>query len=350
MRVLFVLIGPKVIASSRVRVLQFLPRLRAEFGVEPTIRFVGSTLQSQLPTLVAFFVGVLIKRWRALITYFTLWFSSQFDAVVLHRVLLSPWILRRLNQLRKPIVFDFDDALSHEGFYSRRISEHRLQAVLKAANLVITSSTYNADSVREQCRQVEVIPSSVDTSRYRTRSSYQHPAPVIIGWIGSPSTTPYLVGVSSVLSNLSRVHSIKVLTIGADRNFRFEGIDHVNKSWSEKSEADDLLECDIGIMPLPDNEWTRGKGGYKLLQYMAAGLPVVASPVTINREIVQDSVNGFLATTEQEWLMKLSLLIEDADLRESMGQKGRALVEQRYSSDKAYSQLTGALTTAWKAI
>lgn len=350
MRVLFVLIGPSVIASSRVRVYQFLPRLRTELDVHATIRVGGSAVPWRLPAFMATLVGFFVKRWRLLTLWLSVWFSGSYDLIFIHRVLLPQWLVRRIVLRGRPIIFDFDDAISLEGFYNRRISEQRLQVVLNAANLVITSSLYNADAVREQCRTVEVIPSSVDNRRYRTKSAYRHPDPVTIGWIGSPSTTPYLAGVSSVLRNLNRLHSIKVVTIGADRNFRFEEVDHINKSWNEKSEADDLLECDIGIMPLPDNEWTRGKGGYKLLQYMAAGLPVVASPVAVNREIVQDGVNGFLATTEQDWLKKLSLLIEDAELRERMGQKGRALVEQRYSSEKAYAQLTDALTTVWKKI
>lgn len=343
MRILFLLIGPERIASSRVRVYQFLPRLRKTLSVHTTIRVSGSVLPWRLPALAATLVGFVVKRWRLLAIWLSVWFSGSYDLVFIHRVLLPQWLIRRITVLGKPILFDFDDALPFEGFYSQRISEHRFQAVLKNADLVLTSSVYNADSVRNQCRRVEVIPSSVDTSRYKTKSAYRHPAPVIIGWIGSPSTTPYLAEIRSVLYDLSRLHSVKMLTIGADRDFRIEGIDHIRRSWNEKTEADELLACDIGIMPLPDNEWTRGKGGYKLLQYMAAGLPVVASPVTINREIVHDGVNGFMATTDQDWMEKLTLLIEDEDLRERMGRNGRALIEQRYSLEKAYTQFSNAL-------
>ncbi len=348
MRILFILIGPDTIASSRVRVYQFLPRLQTELNVQATVRVSGSALPWRLPAFAVTPMGFFVKRWRLIATWFSAWFSGSYDLVFIHRVLLPSWLVRRITLLRKPILFDFDDALSLEGFYSKRISEHRLEAILKAANLVITSSAYNADYVRGKCHHTEIIASSVDINRYRAKSSHRHPPPVIIGWIGSPSTTPYLMGIGSVLCELGRKHSIKVHTIGADRRFRLPDVEVVHKSWSEQTEVNDLLECDIGIMPLPDNEWTRGKGGYKLLQYMAAGLPVIASPVTINCEIVQDGLNGFLATTEQEWLEKLSLLIEDGSLRESMGQKGRAFVEQRYSAEKAYRQLADALTAVRK--
>jgi glycosyltransferase involved in cell wall biosynthesis len=169
---------------------------------------------------------------------------------------------------------------------------------------------------------------------------------VTIGWIGSPSTWPNVLPLLPLLTELARSHGVRVRVVGAGQaaaRDRFDGLDLVD--WSEAGEVGDVQAMDIGIMPLADQPFERGKSGYKLVQYLACGLPVVASPVGVNCEIVREDV-GFLATTEDEWRAALTTLIADAELRRRLGSAGRAKAESAYSLASQTPRLVEVLRSA----
>ena len=156
----------------------------------------------------------------------------------------------------------------------------------------------------------------------------------MLGWIGSRSTTRYLELIRGPLAELGRRYSeLKLCLIGAGE-FEVEGLETVRRDWSLDTEVEDLRMLDIGLMPLPSDPWTRGKGGYKLLQYLSVGVPVVASPVGINSEIVEEGVSGLLAACDDEWVACLGRLIEQPELRRIMGRAGRERMVARYSLEQ----------------
>jgi glycosyltransferase involved in cell wall biosynthesis len=171
--------------------------------------------------------------------------------------------------------------------------------------------------------------------------------PVWVGWIGSPSTLKYLRGLIPVLERLREEVAFGLLVVNGEKGLgnREEGLGKREKEkglevkhivWTEEGEVEAIRKMDIGIMPLPDDPWEKGKCAYKLIQYMACGLPVVASPVGMNTEVVTHGENGFLATTEEEWIHGLKTLIQDASLRKRMGEKGLELVRERFTVERNF--------------
>lgn len=338
-RILVLLIGPSRVASSRVRVLQHLDALSKDLAFRPTILVTGSVHTYHLPAFAAWLLGAWLKRWRLGVMLVRAWFARPFSLVFVHRVLLPPWIIRRLTRLHIPIIFDFDDALAIEGFHRTTIAQSRFHTLVQHAAHVTTSTLYNADQVRVRNPRVSVVVSSVDTRRQPKKRQRESTLPVTIGWIGSPSTAPYLHEIHTPLERLAAERKFRMIVVGGDVAWRALGVEVLHRPWSEATERDDLLTFDIGVMPLPDNEWTRAKGGFKLIQYMSAGLPVVASPVGANVHLVEHGTNGYLASTAEEWFQYLQMLVGSAELRAVMGTAGRAFAEQRYDSSIARKQL-----------
>lgn len=187
-----------------------------------------------------------------------------------------------------------------------------------------------------------ILPTVVDTDAY-TPLSGARAAPLTIGWIGSPSTWRFVRPYLPLLSELVRDYGIRVRVVGAGVAAEvdsFDGLDLIE--WTEATEIDEVRRMDIGIMPLPDEPWARGKSGYKLIQYMACGLPVIASPVGVNSEIVVGGVSGVLATDFAQWEAALRQLIGSAELRADMGREGRARAIERYSLQSQAPRLIAA--------
>ena len=249
-----------------------------------------------------------------------------------------PWFLENaLLPASVPIVSDYDDAVFH------RYDQHRLAPVrwllgrkidriMQRSQLVTAGNTYIADRVRHAgAAQVEIVPTVVDLADYTVRSSSDISSPVSVGWIGTPHTwdtfgKDFYTQINSTLVACDA----RFQAVGAKLNAESAGnLEFV--PWQERTEVLAIQSMDIGVMPLPDNPWTRGKCGYKLIQYMACGLPVVASPVGVNKEIVEHGVNGFLAESEAEWSTAIGTLISDPQLRHRMGFAGRKKVENKYS-------------------
>jgi glycosyltransferase involved in cell wall biosynthesis len=258
------------------------------------------------------------------------------------------WIERLLAR-RLPFVLDFDDAI----FLTPPVSINRGAGLLKnpgktddicrLARHVVTGNQFLASYARRFTDAVTVIPSTIDTDAYRMAPRAENRRP-IIGWTGSPTTVCYLETISNPLARLRRELDFELRVIGAD--LRMAGVDTTASAWSAATEVNDLRPLDAGLMPLEDDDWCRGKCGLKALQYMALGIPPVVSPVGFNKEIVEDGVNGFLASSDDEWVEKLLVLLRDPALRARLGSAARHTVEERFSAKVQAPRMADVLRKA----
>lgn len=323
-------------ASSRVRYLQYLPYFRSQ-GVQVSVAPLFSD---------AYLTALYRDRWRwheilagygrRLLQYMSAW---EFDVVIVEKELFPYWpagFERLLAATGLPYVADYDDALfhqydSHPRAIVRWLLGRKIDSVMRHSTVVTAGNQYLAERARKAgAPRVEVIPTVVDTDRYRPRDHVHNGVPVV-GWIGTPGTSRYLESLLPVFEGLQGEMPVRFVAVGA-REEDFAGTPVVAQPWSEETEVDSIQHFDIGIMPLDDSRWERGKCGYKLIQYMACGVPVVASPVGVNTEIVTPHENGLLAGTREEWTYALrSLLQRDGASRRAMGLAARERVEVNYS-------------------
>lgn len=264
---------------------------------------------------------------------------------------LWPWVpafLERFMLRDKTYALDLDDAMFHKydqhpNPIVRQIYKRKIDALMSGAALVTAGNDYLAEHARAAgARRVVIVPTVVDLRKYRPRSSLRSERrPCVIVWIGSPATVHYLNVVAGALARLTTQRTIELRVIGA--RIELPGTSARCVPWVESTEADSIREADIGIMPLIDSPWERGKCGYKLVQYMACGLPVVASPVGVNEHIVQAGETGFLAADDTQWLDALTRLVDDPALRDRLGRAGRRRVEEEFSLQVTVPRLVALL-------
>ncbi len=266
----------------------------------------------------------------------------DYDLVYVFReaALAGPALVERLiARTGVPLVFDFDDAVwvpyvSPANHYLSYLKCFGKTATLcRISRHVLAGNPYLAAYAGRHSANVSIVPTTIDTEVYRVRPDGPPApgAPVTVGWTGSYSTVQHLDLLRPVFAELRRRVPFRLVVIGTP-DYRVDGVETVARPWRAASEVEELQQFDVGIMPLPDDDWSRGKCGLKLLQCMAVGAPVVGSPVGVNTDIIQDGENGFLAGTEEEWLDKLGRLIRSAALRKELGERGRRTVEDRYSA------------------
>jgi glycosyltransferase involved in cell wall biosynthesis len=258
--------------------------------------------------------------------------------VILQRKLLDPWEAAMLRRHARRIFYDVDDAVMYHNRPVRLISrwrtDRRFRATAGVLDHVIAGNEYLADVFRKQGRPATVIPTMVDCARYMAKVHQPTDSPRLV-WIGSNSTLNYLEKFMPMIEQAAGiVPGLRLLTIG-DKTVTSSIIPVEHEPWSEETEAAALSRGDIGIAPTPSDQWTLGKCGFKILQYMAAGLPVIASPVGANAQIVQDGVTGLLPTDPAQWPAAIAKLAGDVELRARMGQAGRELAALRYSLEVA---------------
>lgn len=324
-------------ASSRVRCYQYLPYL-VDHGLQ-----VDSASLFDDDYLTRLYAGA-TTDWPAVVKAYVnrisdLWCSRQYDLVWLEYEALPwlpAWLEESLGLGRKPYVVDYDDAIFHRydlhhNWLVRALLGKKIDWIMANSQLVVAGNQYLSDrALSAGAKRVGILPTVVDADRYQPQYTSQSDV-VTIGWIGSPSTQRYLDGVLGVLSSLHQMGlPIRLVIVGGNLP-EYESLPIVNMEWSEAGEVEMIQAFDVGIMPLPDSPWERGKCGYKLIQYMACGIPVVASPVGVNERIVEHGVNGFLAGNEEEWRDCLLSLFQDRKLRIEMGEAGRAKVEKEFS-------------------
>jgi glycosyltransferase involved in cell wall biosynthesis len=318
-------------ASTRQRLLQYLPDLeRAGIMVEhhPLLGddYVRGLVTGRRPSplSVAQAYGRRLEQLLAARECDLIWIYAE----------LFPWLPAVFEKLAlrvgKPIIYDMDDAffIPYEG---KLLLDGKLEPLLSAAAACTCGNEYLRDYASGFCERSIVVPTVVDTSLYRPRRKAAS-RPLTIGWIGSPSTWCNVRPLLPLLRQLCAERGVRFRTVGAGTEAeqdRFPGLDLVD--WSEAAEIAEVQRMDIGIMPLLDRPFQRGKSGYKLVQYMACGLPVVASPVGVNTRIVANGDNGLLASSTEEWRAALDRLLDDSALRKAMGKASRTLAERSYS-------------------
>lgn len=259
---------------------------------------------------------------------------KKYDILFLQKSRPGAFFLPFLRRQAKRIVYDLDDAIMYRDSnasspYSRT-RQRRFASMVKAADRVIAGNNFLADEARGYNEKVTVVPTAIDMQNY-TVKEYRDTAKVTLGWLGSSSTLPYLERLKPVFEKLDGRYNNVKLKIICDTFFDCENMPVVKENWSAEREIEQLRSFDIGLMPLQDDLWSRGKCGLKILQYYGAGVPVVCTPVGVNGDVVRDGVNGYWARTDKEWIEKLSILIEDAGLRQRMGMRGRELVNRSFS-------------------
>lgn len=323
-------------ASSRMRFYQYLPWLEAA-GISITaaplfsdgyVRGLQQNTKNLFEAMRAY-----AGRIQALLS------SRRFDVLWIEKEALPwlpAWFEKMLLSGAVPYVLDYDDAVFH--YYDqhrnpvvRALLSGKHPALIRRAALVVAGNAYLAEFARAaDARQVELVPTVINIERYplATINLAKMDGPPCVGWIGQRATAAFLTPYSPLFERLSADGLARFAAIGIDASSL--GLPMLSIQWAEDTEVASIGSFDIGIMPLVDEPFERGKCGYKLIQYMACGLPVVASPVGVNCHIVEHGVNGFLANTPDEWENALRILLADASLRQRMGRAGRLKVEQHY--------------------
>ncbi|MFN7013942.1 MAG: glycosyltransferase family 4 protein [Bacteroidia bacterium] len=266
--------------------------------------------------------------------------SNKYDIIFIQRecfMLGTSFFEKQFAKSRAKIIFDFDDSI-----WLQNVSEanktfawlkkpEKTSEIIRYSNLVFAGNNYLKEYALNFNKNILVIPTTIDTQEYFPKKKLKS-GKLTIGWSGSITTIQHFEYAVDFLLRLKNKYNeiIEIKVIG-DANYKNEKLGVVGKAWNKETEIEDLQQFDIGIMPLPDDEWAKGKCGLKGLQYMALEIPTVMSPVGVNTEIIRDGENGFLAATEEEWIEKLSLLIESPDLREKLGKAGRKTVVEKYS-------------------
>lgn len=335
---------PSAVPSARVRIAGFAPFLRRHdvaLAHHPTLT--DEEYEQLSSTRSAVHKAALLARASARAG---LRRAPAHDLMLVHRLrLLNP--LPGVDPPRRLDVYDLDDALFlgsaaavNRRFQWAKQEARRCVACLRRARLVIAGNEFLAAHAGRHCNRVEVVPTCVDPS---AQILHQHGERerVTVGWIGSRTTSQYLEPVLPLFARLNAgVPRVKLVLVGADPSLVAPWIEH--RPWSLATETADLASFDIGIMPLPDSAWARGKCGYKVLQYFAAGVPAVASPVGVAPKMLADG-RGLLADSPREWEQALEGLLSDAAERRQRGESGRAFVERHYSYQRWAGELAALL-------
>jgi glycosyltransferase involved in cell wall biosynthesis len=330
--------------SQRYRLEQWEPLLR-ERGVEITY---APFEDEELHSLV-YKPGNLLKKMGLVSRGFARRLSHvnkarNYDLVYIMReaALLGPPVFERLlHQQRTPVVFDFDDAIfvsyrsPSNGYLSYLKFASKTKTICRLSSHVMVGNAYLADYARQVNDNVTVIPTTIDTDRYQLparepRNESQN-GPLVIGWTGSHSTVQHLDTLREALRELAKTEKFQLRVIGTP-TYECPPLDVEVRMWHAETEVTDLDGIDIGVMPLPEDKWSKGKCGLKALQFMALGIPTICSPVGVNSQIIQDGVNGFLAKSKAEWIEKLTCLLRSPELRHRLGEAGRATVLENYSA------------------
>jgi glycosyltransferase involved in cell wall biosynthesis len=340
MKVLFICNHrPNRSPGQRFRFEQYLNHL-AENGITYDLSFIlnekddkvlylkGKYLQKALIFIKSYFI-----RFKDLLR------ANQFDIIFIYReaILTRSTIFEYLlSKTKAKLILDFDDAIwlpniSEQNKKLEWIKNYdKTSQIAKLADTVIVGNAFLKNYALNYNNSVIIIPTTIDTSYHvpfkKTKES------ICIGWTGTSTTIKHFELIIPVLKKLKEKYGQKIyFKLIGDANFKSSEIEIKTMPWKLETEIEDLQEIDIGIMPLPDDEWSKGKCGFKGLQYMSLEIPTIMSPVGVNTEIIEDGKNGLLASSEKEWINKLSSLIESEELRIRLGKEGRKTVLEKYS-------------------
>ncbi len=267
--------------------------------------------------------------------------ASQFDYIFVYRDafffgIFFEWLFKKS---KAKLVFDFDDSIwlqdesPNQSIFQKLKNPTKTGKIISYCDLTIAGNEYLANYASNHTNNITIIPTTIDLDEY-SRVEVNKDEKVCIGWSGSFSTIKHFESALEALKIIKdKYHNKVYFKVIGDGSYANQELDIKGLPWKAQTEVSELCEIDIGIMPLPDDDWSKGKCGLKGLQYMALEIPTIMSPVGVNSDIINSGENGFLAGTTEEWVEKLSLLIEDSQLRMKVGKAGRSTVEKEYSVD-----------------
>ena len=323
-------VGDERAASTRYRVLAHRPALEAagydtELHLAPRLGRPARALSG---------LADLLRPRRA-------------ELLFVHRKTYPPWVAWHLARTAERLVFDMDDAIDLPppsrplGPEARARYRRRFEETVRAFDLVLCGSPELL--ARLPHGRAEILPTPVDTARFSPARSGAAGLPTTLGWVGHSDNLPYLEALSAPLSELLRRHPALKLVVVSDRRPHIPGLPLEFRPWRLEREVEDFEGIGLGLMPLADTPWARGKCAYKALQYLALGIPTVASPVGMTAEVVRHGKTGFLAASDREWVLALDTLITRRDLAREIGEAGRRLVERSYALDVVSRRLVELL-------
>lgn len=340
-------------ASSRIRSYQYIPYLKSQ-GIDVTVApLLGNdylnNLYSGRNKQSADIIEAYFQR------FVMLFKSHSFDLLWIEKEIfpwLPSWAETVISRVGIPYVVDYDDALfhrysQHSSCIIRTLLNNKHEMVMRRAEMVIVGNDYLAEKARRAgAKRVEFLPTVIDLNRYCMTSLAENRI-FTIGWLGTPVTAKYLHTIHPALADVCKNGDARLVLVGSGE-IKLDGVLCGIRPWSEEKEVDEIHRFDVGIMPIPDGPWERGKCGYKLIQYMACGRPVIASPVGVNKQIVEDGVTGFLATSSNDWVHSINTLRKDRRLRENIGKAGRSMIEREYCLQVTTPRLVSLLRDAMK--
>ena len=285
--------------------------------------------------------------------------AKDFDIIFIQREAFmtgSSYFEKRFRRSGAKLVFDFDDSIwlldtsSANQKFAWLKSEKKTGEIIRLSDRIFAGNSYLANYAKQFNAQVKIVPTTIDTEVFKRSESYRDNQIICIGWSGSITTIKHFEQVLPILEVLRKKYGNSVVfKVMGDETYEHPELGIKGIPWSAATEVQQLQSFDIGIMPLPDDEWVKGKCGLKGLSYMSVEVPTVMSAVGVNREIIRQGENGFLATTQEEWVSRLSELIESFELRKKLGQAGRRTVLESYSMESqkmnyldTFKELAGA--------
>jgi glycosyltransferase involved in cell wall biosynthesis len=335
-RILFLTVGDARTASTRYRVLAHLGALESA-GFDPRVRYPRSLRRS----------GPLRYAWRTMDLMQDVSGSGDPEELLfVQRKMYPPAFASRLSRPGRPLVFDMDDALDipppGRDLGPRSVDRYRrnFEATTNAADLVLVGSRGLASRVPHD--RVELLPTAIDTERFAPQRVGPPEGPTL-GWVGHSGNLTYLESLAEPLRELARRHEGLRLVVVADREPNLPGIEVEFRRWSLDREVECFSGIGVGLMPLSDTPWARGKCAFKAIQYMALGIPAVASPVGANRELIRSGENGFLAAQAAEWVHAVDALLTSPRLSRRLGDAGRRTVVESYSAEVVSRRLVELL-------
>ena len=318
--------------SSRIRGIQYIPFLeKAGYNV----KWIPRIPKKPRNNFEKLFIFPFKKQWYSFLRTYHLRYSKP-EFFFIQKIFISEKTLQRANNGYSKIIFDFDDAIYLDK--NNPNAKSNTDIMIKYADSIIVSNTILSDYCKALNNMPLIVNTPIDIHRITPNKTTENSV-FTIGWIGSFWTTKYLNIIADALQEVSKKHEIRLLLVGADTSFKIEGVNVEYQPWSFKRESEHLNLFDIGIMPLSEDEYSKAKGGYKLLMYMAAGIPQIASPVGINSEIVLENKTGFLADSQEQWIQAIQLFINNRKEITTFGATSRKEAELKYSREVCFDKM-----------